>query len=351
MNYDQALLYVNTRRNIRPAIYNEQRLLERPIPERVYLQEVPMPNAPADPQEDPLDENPVMNEAYEDGDSLVDQDDHDQNHEMNQYQYESSESSQGSNWVGMYDRENEENSDDMDQDERHNIFDESTQNDVEQGDLELLSTTSTIQNNSQNEAHDNVVQTIQNDVEQDRLEILPPTLAVIEYDSELARIGREFTFRIEGQNSQESQVQFAPTVESTSNSVGANVSMTRQSDREKIGEDPIENHEEASTSDQTPKVKREKVPIRRVSLGNMRAIVGLLEEEEICVVIDENEQETMTFRDFPNPKQIEADVRMIKRENDIISGDMLFFESVCILIVISSRISSHYSFEYATNKN
>lgn len=174
---------------------------------------------------------------------------------------------------------------------------------------------------------------------------------MIEYDSELARIGREFTFRIEGQNSQESQVQFAPTVESTSNSVGANVSMTRQSDREKIGEDPIENHEEASTSDQTPKVKREKVPIRRVSLGNMRAIVGLLEEEEICVVIDENEQETMTFRDFPNPKQIEADVRMIKRENDIISGDMLFFESVCILIVISSRISSHYSFEYATNKN
>lgn len=63
MDYDQALLYACNKRNVRPAIYNDKRLYERPIPDAVHRMicrplggplPSPLPDHPQDPQDDLL---------------------------------------------------------------------------------------------------------------------------------------------------------------------------------------------------------------------------------------------------------------------------------------------------------
>lgn len=96
-----------------------------------------------------------------------------------------------------------------------------------------------------------------------------------------------------------------------------------------------------------PEIKMEPLLIRRISISNNERIYILFEEQNSSLrasleseiqlttdVIDQEEHESMSYTHFPMPKREILDSRMIKREDDSISGNKCYFEPVSKILLI-----------------
>lgn len=284
VNYDQALAFSHHRRNIRPAVYNQGRLFENPIPNQ--LEEIFEPIF--------VDPNLVGIRIEDLVEDLVEDD------QIN---------------LADMDAVNNRVEDDP-------LHDHTVQNESE-------TTTSAV-------VHYQLGLNAPSTLVQHHVTENPSVaLALVEYGSNLFSTGKPILHRNLGDN----------IATSTCDTLSDTHPGTRQLDEISENEldlelaapirQPSPSKEDTSantnSSDLTSdEIKREIIPIRRISSNNYENIFSLFDRATNTVMIDEEEEESMIFdtQNFPKPKQLLVDSRMIKRQDDTISGSKPYFETV-----------------------
>lgn len=67
------------------------------------------------------------------------------------------------------------------------------------------------------------------------------------------------------------------------------------------------------------------------NLPVLPAQVPVAQQPQEQTVLEIGDGETMSFENFPMPEKLEVDSRMRKREDDAVSGNMSYFETVSII--------------------
>lgn len=81
-----------------------------------------------------------------------------------------------------------------------------------------------------------------------------------------------------------------------------------------------------------PFVKIEGHDVANITDENLGDMTEVLEGNE-TVIYDESHDITMTFTQFPKPFYATVDFELIKREDDAVSNDIPYFETVCIVFI------------------